>query len=117
MQLAAGDKSLVGVMSELKIVEGSFIARIAAKKLRCRNVAIVIGKTIHLHNTTKPEFLSNLAWVRHEMMHLEQFKRYGTIRFLVLYLVESIRRGYWNNRFEKEAREAESMEAIQFHQN
>ena len=109
MQLAAGDESLVVVISELKIREDSFIARIAARKLKCEQVAIVIAQTIHLHNTPKAEFLSNRTWVRHEMVHLEQFRRYGTIRFMFLYVVESVRRGYWNNRFEKEARDGEAI--------
>ena len=100
------------MVNELLIKEKSFIARIAALKLGCRRVAIVVGKTIHLHNTTKLEFLANLAWVRHEMVHLDQFRRYGKLKFVILYICESIQNGYWNNRFEVEARMAESNEAI-----
>lgn len=98
-------------MNRLKIREGAFIARIAARKLGCRQVAIVFGDTIYLHNTTRQAFLSSESWVRHELVHLEQFRRYGTPKFIFLYLLESIRNGYHNNRFEKEAREAESTEA------
>jgi len=114
MQLQVGNESLSIVLEELKIKESSFIARIAAKKLRCSQVAIVVGDTVHLHNTSKNEFLSNLPWVRHEKVHLEQFRRYGTINFVMRYLVESIRKGYRNNRFEIEARMAEISEATQF---
>jgi hypothetical protein len=117
MQLQAGNESLWIVLEELKIKESSFIARIAANKLKCRQVAIVVGETIHLHNTSRQEFLSNLSWVRHEMAHLEQFKRYGTLNFLLLYLLESIRKGYRNNRYEIEARLAETNEATQRRQN
>jgi len=41
------------------IKENSFIARIAAWKLNSNQVAIVIGKTIHLHNTNKNDFLAD----------------------------------------------------------
>lgn len=99
-------------MSEFQVKENSFIARLAAKKLRCRQVAIVFGNTIHLHNTSKQEFNSNERWVRHEMVHLAQFRRYGKWRFTLMYLIESMRKGYWNNRFEIEAREEEINEAI-----
>jgi hypothetical protein len=89
------------------IKENSWVAKLAAKKLGTKNVAIVIGATIHLHNTTKEDFLKNEAWVKHEKCHLRQFRRYGFFRFIFLYLWESMRRGYYHNRFEAEARAAE----------
>ena len=115
MQLQTGDKSLSNVLEQVHIRENSFIAHIAAKKLRCRQVAIVLGNTIHLHNTTKKEFHSNLRWVRHEMVHVDQFRRYGKWNFFILYLLESIKKGYWNNRFEVEARAAELIESNPLH--
>src|SRR5690349_17253209 len=90
------------------IRENSFIARIAALKLRSKRVAMVLGKTIHLHNTSASEFLANERWVRHELAHIRQFRQYGFFSFLVRYLVESVRSGYYRNRFEAEAREAEN---------
>ena len=68
---------------------------------------MTLGNTIHLYNTTREEFLQDQRWVRHEMKHVEQFKKYGFVRFLCLYAFESLRSGYYNNRFEKEARAAE----------
>ena len=91
-----------------KIKEGSFIGRLAAWKLKSDKVAIVIGKTIHLHNTGRPEFLENKQWLYHELKHVEQFKQHGGFLFLFLYLWESIRHGYTNNKYEVEARAAES---------
>lgn len=44
---------------------------------------------------------------RHEACHWRQYQRYGRCRFLLLYVWESARRGYWCNRFEVEARAAE----------
>ena len=93
------------------IRENSWLAKIAAKKLRSSNVAMVLGKTIHLHNTTKEEFLKNKKWLKHEICHLRQFRRHGYIGFIIKYLWESIRRGYHNNKFEMEARAAEEVES------
>jgi len=93
---------------EVDIKENSWIAKIAAKKLRCKNVAITIGKTIHLCHVSKTDFLKDTKWVRHEMCHIEQFKKYGFFTFILKYLWESLKVGYYNNKFEVEARKAES---------
>ena len=90
-----------------KIKEHSLIAALAAWKLSAKRVAIVIGRTIHLHNATKDEFLSNPRWLKHELCHIEQFRRYGFFRFMVMYVWESMRKGYYKNKYEVEAREAE----------
>lgn len=94
------------------IKERSFIAKIAAWKLSSRKVAIVIGKTIHLHNTTTQEFTESKYWLRHELKHVEQFHEHGFIRFIFLYLWESIKNGYNNNKYEIEARNAEADDGI-----
>ena len=90
-----------------KIKENSWIAKLAAKKLQSKNVAIVIGSTIHLHNMTKHQFLQNEKWVKHEVCHLQQFKKHGRFIFILKYLWESIKHGYYNNKYETEARKAE----------
>jgi Domain of unknown function (DUF4157) len=89
------------------IKENSWLAKIAAKKLRASNVAMVLGKTIHLHNTTKQNFLNDKRWLKHELCHVQQFKQHGYFMFVIKYLYESIKVGYYNNKFEVEAREAE----------
>ena len=94
-------------MTNFRIKENSWIAKIAAKKLKAKSVAIVIGSTIHLCNTSKEDFLSDDAWVKHEVCHVEQFRKYGFFTFIFLYLVESYNKGYYNNKFEVEARNAE----------
>jgi hypothetical protein len=93
---------------DFKIRERSFIARLAAWKLKSDAVAIVIGKTIHLHNTAKTEFLQNRRWLLHELKHVEQFRQHGFLSFIFLYVWESIRRGYVQNKYEIEARAAET---------
>src|SRR5215210_420443 len=90
------------------VKEDSLIARMAAWKLGSQKVAIVIGRTIHLHNTSRQEFLQHSSWVRHEMAHIKQFAEHGWLPFIFKYLVESIRHGYKNNKFEIEARKAET---------
>ena len=91
----------------IRIKEKSFVAWVAAKVLHTDKVAIVFGTVIHLWNTEKNEFLDNKRWVKHELAHVEQFKQYGFARFIFLYLWETIKRGYYKNRFEAEARTKE----------
>lgn len=70
---------------------------------------MVLGKTIHLCNTTEAEFLLDEKWVKHELCHIKQFKQHGNVGFIAKYLWESLRKGYYNNRFEAEARMAEDL--------
>ncbi len=41
---------------------------------------------------------------RHELVHVIQIERIGWLKFYALYLWYSIRKGYWHNPFEEEAR-------------
>lgn len=91
------------------IKENSFIAKLAALKLNSQQVAIVIGSTVHLHNCSASAFLQNKRWVKHELCHIQQFKRYGFLSFIFKYLIESIQHGYYKNKFEAEARETENL--------
>jgi hypothetical protein len=91
----------------LRIKENSWIAKLAARKLKSKNVAIVIGSTIHLYNVSRQKFLQNEKWVKHEVCHLQQFKKHGNFIFLLKYLWESFKNGYQNNKYEIEARKAE----------
>ncbi len=83
------------------------MAKIAARKLDSPSMAMVIGKTIHLHNATKESFLKNKRWVRHEVAHVKQYARLGVLRFIFLYLLETFNKGYENNSFEVDARKKE----------
>ncbi len=80
----------------------------AAWKLKADSVAIVVGKTVHLHNCERQQFLGDKRWVKHELCHIRQFKEHGFFGFIFKYLVESLRHGYHNNKYEIEARKAES---------
>jgi hypothetical protein len=96
----------------VRIKEQSWFARIAARKLKCTSVAMVLGRTVHLWNISRHQFLANHPLVIHELEHVRQFRQYGFLRFCVLYLWESIRRGYYNNRFEVAARQAETTRSV-----
>jgi len=98
---------------DYKIVEKSWFARIARMVLKSSNVAMVLGKSIHLSGVDKQTFLADGGWLAHELCHIRQFQEHGYFRFLWLYLKESYRVGYYNNKYEVEAREA-GMKHIRF---
>lgn len=91
---------------DYKIVERSVFARIARLVLKSSNVAMVLGNTIHLSGVDRNAFLKDEGWVAHELCHIRQFREHGFFRFLWLYLKESMRVGYYNNKYEIEARMA-----------
>lgn len=95
------------VSMKVQLKENSWLAKLAAVKMRSSRVAIVFGSTIHLHNTSKKEFLADPKWVCHELKHVEQYRRLGIPGFVSRYLLEWLKKGYYNNRFEAEARKSE----------
>ncbi|HTN47606.1 MAG TPA: DUF4157 domain-containing protein [Flavipsychrobacter sp.] len=94
--------------TKVYIKTDSWLAFLAARKLRAGAVAIVFGNTIHLYKTRPGDFLANRSWVLHELKHVEQYQRYGLLKFLYHYLRESFNKGYFNNALEIEARNAEN---------
>jgi hypothetical protein len=96
----------------VRIKENSAVAKLAAMKMNAEKVAIVFGNTIYLHNTTRSEFLSDKCWVCHELKHVEQYQQNGFFVFIIKYLFDWMRNGYFNNRFEVEARKSENEESL-----
>jgi hypothetical protein len=94
------------------IKERSFLARLAARYMGGNQIAMVIGTTIHLHGTSREDFLRHKWWVRHEICHVMQYKELGLVPFLWKYFWECVRVGYYANRFEVAARAAERDAAI-----
>ena len=94
-------------MRKIRIKEKSFFAWVASRVLRTEQMAMVLGRTIHLYNTSTEEFLADKRWYNHELKHIEQFEQHGFIPFLLKYTIESIKNGYYNNKYEIEARRAE----------
>ena len=99
-------------MIEVSLWTNSWIARLAAAKLRVSSCAITIGHSIYLHNATREDFLNNTSWYRHELAHIKQYQTHGMMGFLARYVWYSIRFGYYNNPLEIEARLAETDESI-----
>src|SRR3954447_7673258 len=97
---------------DVVIRENSWLGRLAAWKLKSAQVAIVFNNVVHLWGVGKETFLLNRPWTRHEVAHVYQYKKYGFVRFILLYLVESAYKGYHNNRFEAEARNREDDQTI-----
>ena len=93
---------------KVRIKENSWVARLAAAKMKADKVAIVFGNTRHLHNTSRNEFLQDKEWVCHELKHAEQYRQNGFAGFLVKYVFEWVKNGYYNNKFEVEARNSEN---------
>lgn len=93
---------------DILIKENSWRARLAAHKLGGKQAAIVFGNVIYLWGVNKENFLQNRPWTCHEVAHVHQYKRYGTVRFVILYLLDWVRNGYYHNRFEAEARSKEN---------
>lgn len=75
-------------MKNVRIKQNAWQARVAAGVLKTKRVAVVIGNTIYLWGVTEDDFMRNKKWLRHELMHVHQFKKYGRLRFIVMYLWE-----------------------------
>ncbi|MBL7725607.1 MAG: DUF4157 domain-containing protein [Chitinophagaceae bacterium] len=97
---------------QVRIKENSWVAKIAAAKMEACKVAIVFGSTIHLHNTSKENFLSDKDWLCHELKHVQQYQQHGFVGFIAKYLFEWMKKGYYNNRFEVEARKSEKQTSL-----
>lgn len=89
------------------IKENAIIAKVAALYLREYSIAIVFGRTIYLHNKNRAEFLNNERWVLHELKHVQQYQELGFMGFVFQYMMEYFKNGYYKNKFETEARNAE----------
>lgn len=94
--------------TKVRIRENALIAKLAARRLGTARVAIVIGKTIYLHNTSATELTSNMRWLLHELKHVAQYQQYGYITFMGLYFIEYLKKGYYANKYEVAARAAEN---------
>lgn len=96
------------IPAHIRLKENSWLAKLAAWKMNAKQVALVTGNTIHLHNITQTEFAANPRLIKHELKHVEQYERLGFLSFLLKYLWFSLLYGYYNNPLEVEARQAEN---------
>jgi len=65
--------------------------------------AITFGRHVFLSD----EVYNDKRCLAHEQVHVNQYKRYGFIKFLIVYVYNHFKYGYYNNPLEVEAREAE----------
>ena len=61
-----------------------------------------------MESTSKNELLTNQDWLLHELKHVQQYQQNGFAGFILKYLFDWVKHGYYNNRFEVEARESEN---------
>jgi|GEM_PF-576163 len=109
---APEDTPLAEQKIRVRIRQDAWLAKMACKCIRQKDVALTLFKTIYLSHSTAGHFLANQRWVAHELAHVRQFMTYGKLRFLVMYLMESLRRGYYQNKWECEARAQEDKAEI-----
>lgn len=92
-----------------KVVGNSRLAKVAGRIMgQEEKYAVTFGKTIFV-SCQKDVFLSERGWVKHELTHVEQYKKYGTFEFLKRYLLYSMFHRYNKNPFEEEALSAEDV--------
>lgn len=89
-----------------RIIENALPARIAARILRGKAAAMVVGSRLYLWGIPAAGFLADTRWRRHEACHVLQYRRYGIGGFFLRYAWETMRHGYEGNAFEVEARAA-----------
>jgi len=84
-------------VARVKVIEHSLFAR-----LHWNAVATTRRRRIYLRHSAE-EFFNDPALMIHEFFHvMHQWE--PRLLTTVRYVIESLRRGYWNNRFEVEAR-------------
>jgi len=96
----------------VRIRHNSWIAKIACKCIKQTDVALTLFRTIYLSHSTPGVFLNNHRWVAHELAHVRQFRKYGNLNFVFMYLRESLLKGYYHNKWEVEARAEEEKPEI-----
>jgi Domain of unknown function (DUF4157) len=94
-------------IGHVKVIEHSWFARIH------RACATTRLQHIYLAGSAE-DFFDNPWLMLHEYCHVLRQWQTGSLT-VPRYLMECLRRGYWNNRFEVEAREFADQRAAQLH--
>ena len=94
-------------ISNIKISRNNFFVNFILKHI-VKKHALVIWSNIYCLR----EFLCP-ALIAHELVHIEQFKRYGFLGLIIRYLYQHYRYGYLNNMYEVQAR-AEADKFIEY---
>jgi hypothetical protein len=94
-------------VGHVKVIEHSWFARLHGAFATTR------AHRIYLRGSAA-DFFSNPWLMLHEYCHVLRQWQTGSLT-VPRYLLECVRRGYWNNRFEVEAREFADQNAPQLH--
>lgn len=105
---AALERLLGAPVDRVRVIEHSWYARLHAGA-----VATTRRERIYLRGAAR-EFFANPWLMLHEYCHVVRQWRSGRLT-VARYLAECLRRGYWRNRFEVEAREFADLNAAQLH--
>ena len=79
-------------------------SRLARWMLPRKYVAITLGNHVYTRFANLEESI-----LRHEEVHVRQWRRHGLLQFAALYLWYHVRYGYFRNPFEIEARAEENL--------
>jgi hypothetical protein len=105
---AALEALLAAPIDHVRVIEHSWFARLHANA-----IATTRRGRIYLRGSAA-EFYSNPPLMLHEYCHVIRQWQPGTLT-VARYLAEWLRRGYWNNRFEVEARAFAQAHAAALH--
>ena len=105
---AALEDILQAPISDIRVIEHSRLAR-----LHGRAVATTRRRRIYLRGSAA-DFFANPWLMLHEYCHVIKQWQPGSLT-VARYLGECLRRGYWNNRFEVEARAFADAHLAQLH--
>lgn len=100
-----------GIVSQARLSEARGLARIlSSKRLAGVDIgAIALGSTIYFRRLDQynPHTVAGIAFLAHELKHVEQYKRDGLLKFLARYMKDFVvHRGYGEKlRYEAEANE------------
>ena len=106
--VAALERILGAPVGDVKVIEHSWYARVHG-----RAVATTRRQRIYLSGSAA-EFFGNPWLMLHEYCHVIRQWQAGTLT-VPRYVAECLRRGYWNNRYEVEAREFADRHSPQLH--
>ena len=106
--VAALERILGTPVGHVKVIEHSWYARVHG-----RAVATTRQQRIYLRGSAA-DFFSNPWLMLHEYCHVLRQWQTGSLT-VPRYLLECLRHGYWNNRFEVEARAFADQNAPQLH--
>ena len=106
--VAALERILGTPVGHVKVIEHSWYARVHG-----RAVATTRQQRIYLRGSAA-EFFANPWLMLHEYCHVIRQWQAGTLT-VPRYVVECLRRGYWSNRYEVEAREFADRHSPQLH--